>query len=90
MQGGKGLAVLVGRYNIRGYGLGGTLISNLFKSAIPFLKPIAKKIMKKVKDEPIRTGHDIAQDVFVNKMSPKRSIKNRTKETFKRLTGGSR
>ncbi len=95
MQWGKGLPVFVGRYNIRGYGLGGTLISNLFKTAIPFLKPLAKSlkplaksIMKRVKDEAMTTGRNIAQDVFVDNVSPKRSIKNRTKETFKRVVTG--
>ena len=85
MQQGKALPVYVGRYNIRGYGLGGSIISNLFKTALPFLKPIAKKIMGRVNDEAIRTGRDIAQDVFVDKISPKSSIKNRTKESFKRV-----
>ena len=88
MQRGKALPVYVGRYNIRGYGLGGSIISNLFKTALPFLKPIAKKIMGRVKDEAIRTGRNIAQDVFIDKISPKSSIKNRTKESFKRVFTG--
>ena len=88
MQQGKGLPVFIGRYNLRGYGLGGSLISNLFKKAIPFLKPLAKSIMGKVKNEALRTGRNIAQDVFVDNISPKRSIKNRTKESFKRVLTG--
>ncbi len=88
MQRGKALPVYVGRYNIRGYGLGGSIISNLFKTALPFLKPIAKKIMGHVKDEAIQTGRDIAQDVFVDKISPKSSFKNRTRESFKQVFTG--
>ncbi len=84
-QEGHGLPVYTGRYNLRGYGLGGTIISNIFKQAIPFLKPIAKKVLSHVRKEAIRTGRNIAQDVLVNKMSAKKSIKNRAKESFNRL-----
>ncbi len=84
-QQGNGLPVYIGRYNLRGYGLGGTIISNIFKQAIPLLKPIAKTIFKRVKQESIRTGRDIAQDVIVNKVSAKKAIKNRAKESFKRM-----
>ncbi len=88
-QQGNGLPVYIGRYNLHGYGLGGTLISNIFKQAIPILKPIAKSIFKRVKDEAIRTGRDIAQDVIVNKVSAKKAIRNRAKESFKRMLQGS-
>ncbi len=84
-QHGKGLPVYIGRYNLRGYGLGGTIISNIFKYAIPLLKPIAKQILVRAKNEAYRTGRDIAQDVFVKKVHPKRAIKNRSKEAFKRV-----
>ncbi len=87
-QQGSGLPVYIGRYNLRGYGLGGTLISNIFKRAIPILKPIAKSIFKRVKHEAIRTGRDIAQDVIINKVGAKKAIKNRTKESFKRMIQG--
>ncbi len=83
---GRGLPVYVGRYNLRGYGLGGTIMSNIFKYAIPLLKPIAKKILGKVRKEAIRTGQNIAQDVFINKQNPKSSIKKRAKEAYKRMT----
>ncbi len=85
IQEGQGLPVYIGRYNLRGYGLGGTIISNIFKYAIPLLKPIAKQILVRAKNEAYRTGQDIAQDVFVKKVSPKRAIKNRSKEAFKRV-----
>ena len=84
-QQGKGLPVYIGRYNLRGYGLGGTIISNIFKYAIPLLKPIAKQILVRAKNEAYRTGSDIAQDVFVKKIPPKRAIKTRGKEAFKRV-----
>ncbi len=84
-QKGKGLPVYVGRYNLRGYGLGGTIVSNIFKYAIPLLKPIAQKILVRAKNEAYRTGREIAQDVFINKQNPKRSIKNRSKQAFKRV-----
>ncbi len=79
------LPVYVGRYNLRGYGLGGTIVSNIFKYAIPFLKPIAKQVLSRVKKEAFRAGREIAQDVFVNKVSPKKAIKNRGKQVFKRV-----
>ncbi len=84
-QKGNGLPVFVGRYNVRGYGLGGTIVSNIFKYAIPILKPIAKQILARAKTEAFRTGREIAQDVFIHKVSPKRAIKNRGKQALKRV-----
>ena len=85
IQHGKALPVYVGRYNLRGYGLGGTIMSNIFKYAIPLLKPIAQKVLSKVKKEALQTGQNIAQDVFIHKMKPKKAIKKRTMEAFKRF-----
>ncbi len=54
-QTGRGLPIYVGRYNLRGYGLGGRIISSIYKYAIPLLKPIAKQILGKVRQEAITT-----------------------------------
>ena len=58
-QTGKGYPVFAGRRYQRGHGLG-SIIGNLFKSAVPMLKKGAKAIGK----EALRTGLGIASDVM--------------------------
>ena len=81
--------IFVGRRYQQGYGVGGGMMSNLMKFAIPLVKPVAKKLLSKIKTEAVRTGSDIVQDVLFRKQSPKQALKKRGKESIRRVMMGT-
>lgn len=78
-QSGKGYPVFAGRQHQRGHGLG-SIIGNLFKSAVPMLKKGAKAIGK----EALRTGLGIASDV-VEGQNIKQAAQTRVKGAGRNL-----
>ncbi len=70
----------------KGFGLGGTLTSGIYNYAIPLLK----KFFSKYKDDIISTGKNIAHDIAIKKIPVKKSIKRRTRQTFRRIISKSK
>ena len=68
-----------------GYGLG-----SLFKSALrtvtPLIKPMVKSGLHALKDEGIKQGLGIAQDILLHRKNPKKVLKSRGKQSLKTLT----
>ncbi len=65
----------------KGFGLAGTLTSGFYNYAIPLLK----NFFSKYKDDIISTGKNIAHDIAIKKIPAKKSIKERSKQTFRRI-----
>ena len=85
-QSGNGMPVFVGRRHQRGHGLGQT-ISGLFKRfVIPFVAPRAKEMGKKILGNVVKTGMEVAGDVFSGR-SAKESLKERGLAGIKRTFG---
>ena len=85
-QSGSGMPVFVGRRHQRGHGLGQT-ISGLFKRfVIPFVAPRAKEVGKKILGNVVKTGMEVAGDVFSGR-SAKESLKERGLAGIKRTFG---
>jgi hypothetical protein len=81
---GGNLPVFRGHYYPHtGYGIGG-IISGLFRSAIPLLKPLAKKVAKATGKELLRGGTKIFSDVMEGK-NLKSAIKSRGLEGISNL-----
>ncbi|DAC80270.1 TPA_asm: cupiennin [Branchiostoma lancelet adintovirus] len=76
------MMVYRGRSIQRGYGLGG-IFRGLFRSAVPLLKRGAKAVGKQA----LRSGIDLAQDVF-NGQGVKLAAKRRAGELGQRLMSG--
>ena len=75
-QSGDGIPVFVGQRYQRGHGLGQT-ISGLFKRyVIQFVAPRAKEVGKKILGNVVKTGMEVASDVFSGK-SAKEALKKR-------------
>ena len=83
---GNGMPVFVRRRYQRGHGLGQT-ISGLFKRfVIPFVAPHAKEMGKKILGNVVKTGIEVAGDVF-SARSAKESRKERGLAGIKRTFG---
>jgi len=86
-QSGSGIPVFVGQRYQRGHGLGQT-ISGLFKRyVIPFVAPRAKEVGKKILGNLVKTGMEVAGDVFfwqVGKRGLERTRPSRYKENVRR------
>lgn len=76
-QVGHGMPVFIG--GMRGRGLG-SLLSGLFRTAVPLLKKGGKALLK----EGVRSGLEVAQDVLAGK-SVKAAVKRRAKGAGQRL-----
>jgi len=82
----SGISVFVGQRYQRGHGLGQT-ISGLFKRyVIPFVAPRAKEMGKKILGNVVKTGMELAGDVFSGK-SAKEALKERGLAGIKRTFG---
>jgi len=85
-QSGNGMPVFVGQRHQRGHGLGQT-ISGLFKRfVVPFVAPRAKEMGKKILGNVVKTGMEVAGDVFSGR-SAKESLKERGLAGIKRTFG---
>ena len=78
-SGGGEIPVFVGSRYQRGHGLG-NILSGLFRRVLPFLKANAKNLASNV----LRTGVDIAEDVFGEGKKLSDSVKDRLPQGLKR------
>ncbi len=65
----------------KGFGLGGTLTSGIYKYAIPAIK----NFFFKYKDDILDTGKQVLHDVAIKNIPVKRSIKRRSKQTLGKI-----
>jgi hypothetical protein len=72
-QAGKGYPVFAGRRYQRGHGLG-SIFGGLFKAAMPLLKKGAKTLGR----EALKTGLNIAGDVYKEEISGDNTVSNQT------------
>jgi len=78
-QSGGQLPVFMGARSQKGHGLG-SILSGLFRRVLPFLKANAKNFATTA----LRTGVDIAEDVFDNNKKLGESLKERVPQGIKR------
>ena len=78
-SGSGGMPVYVGARFQRGHGLG-SILSGLFRRVLPFLKANVKNFATTA----LRTGVDIAEDVFDNNKKLGESLKERVPQGIKR------
>jgi len=78
-SGGNMMPVFMGARSQKGHGLG-SILSGLFRRVLPFLKANAKNFATTA----LRTGVDIAEDVFDNNKKLGESLKERVPQGIKR------
>lgn len=71
---GTGLPVFRGDAHQQGYGLG-SIISGLFRSALPVIAPMLKSGAKSLAKTALKTGRNVLSDVVTDRYSFKDSIK---------------
>jgi len=82
-QSGSGIPVFVGQRHQRGHGLGQTIGGLFQRFVIPFVAPRAKEVGKKILGNVVKTGMEVAGDVFSGK-SAKEALKERGLAGIKR------
>ena len=80
---GGSMPVFAGARYQRGHGLG-SILSSLFRRVLPFLKANGRNFASNL----LKTGVDVAEDVFENKKSWKDSLKDRVPQGIKRTVQG--
>ncbi len=68
-----------------GFGLG-SLFKSALRSVTPLIKPMVKSGLHAIKDEGIKQGLGIAQDILVHRKKPKKVLMSRGKQSLKHLT----
>ena len=84
-QQGKGAQFFQGMPYQAGYGIG-NILSGLFRTAVPFFKPILKSGAQILKQEALKTGKDIVKDMLLSqgKVPAKKILSQHAKRGLKR------
>jgi len=79
--------VFIGRYSQRGFGFGSILSGLARKIILPAVKSLGKAAVHSLKKRALKSGTDLAKDIFLEKKGIKKSLKDHGKKLAREVAG---